>query len=100
MKRADLHRRSARYHFDGRISSLAVVLFWATNAQAAVVHVPLKSNLVLKPSEAYTVTLDATEPLEIGWRAIGEPPNIVLKSVDTCAPKAAHFGVPEANVFT
>jgi hypothetical protein len=31
--------------------------------------------------------------------AIGAAANIVLKSIDTCAPKAPNFGVPDENVF-
>jgi hypothetical protein len=38
-------------------------------------------------------------PYVISGQAVGEPANIVMKSIDPCAPKAAHFGVPEANVF-
>jgi hypothetical protein len=53
-----------------RRSVLLACLFWAGAAHAAVVHLPLKSNLVLKPGEAYTVSVDATEPLEIGWQAV------------------------------
>jgi hypothetical protein len=32
-------------------------------------------------------------------QAIGEAAGIVLKSIDTCAPKAPNFGVPDKNVF-
>lgn len=42
---------------------------------------------------------DQYRPYVISGQAVGEPANIVLTSVDTCAPKAAHFGVPEENVF-
>lgn len=42
---------------------------------------------------------DQYRPYVISGQAVGEPANIVLTSVDTCAPKAAHFGVPEGNVF-
>jgi len=38
-------------------------------------------------------------PYVISGQAVGEPANIVLTAIDTCAPKAAHFGVPENNVF-
>jgi hypothetical protein len=38
-------------------------------------------------------------PYVISGQAVGEAPNIVLKSIDTCAPKAPNFGVPEGNVF-
>ena len=42
---------------------------------------------------------DQYRPYVISGHAIGEPANIVLTSIDSCAPKAAHFGVPEGNVF-
>jgi len=42
---------------------------------------------------------DQYSPYVISGQALGEPANIVLKSVDTCAPKAPKFGVPEENVF-
>ena len=59
-----------------RISSLTIVLLalWASAARAAVVHVPVKSNLVLQPGEAYTVTLAATAPEEIGWATVQAKP--------------------------
>jgi hypothetical protein len=50
------------------IPTLALAAFWAGAAHAAVVHVPIKSNLVLKPGEAYSVHVSATEPTEIGWQ--------------------------------
>jgi hypothetical protein len=39
-----------------------------------VVHVPIKSNVALKPNESSTVTIDATEPVEIGWRNVQAKP--------------------------
>src|SRR5437762_14227938 len=44
-----------------RVSILPVLLLCASAAESAVVHVPIKSNLVLKPNQAYTVTVDAIE---------------------------------------
>ncbi|MBI2679470.1 MAG: hypothetical protein HYX25_00510 [Candidatus Solibacter usitatus] len=38
-------------------------------------------------------------PYIISGQAIGEGDNIVLRSIDTCAPRAPNFGVPEKNVF-
>lgn len=35
-----------------------------------MVHVPIKSSLVLKSDETYTIALAATEPAEIGWQAV------------------------------
>lgn len=42
---------------------------------------------------------DQYRPYVISGQAVGEPSNIILTSIDTCAPKATHFGVPEKNVF-
>jgi hypothetical protein len=47
--------------------------FWACVAYGAVVHVPIKSSVVLKPNETYTATIEATEPIEIGWQAVQSP---------------------------
>lgn len=38
-------------------------------------------------------------PYVISGQAVGDGTNIILKSIDTCAPKATRFGVPEKNVF-
>jgi len=38
-------------------------------------------------------------PYVISGQAVGDASNIVLKSIDTCAPKASHFGVPDENVY-
>ncbi len=43
-------------------------------ASAKVTHVPIKSGAVLKPNEAYTLKLDASEPTEIGWLAVQPKP--------------------------
>ena len=53
-----------------RLSILLSLIFWAGTAHGAIVHVPIKSSLVLKPNEAYTITVEATEPIEIGWQAV------------------------------
>jgi hypothetical protein len=51
--------------------SLAALLgLFAGAARAAVVHVPIKSSLPLKPGEAYSISIAATEPIEIGWQAV------------------------------
>ena len=43
-------------------------------AYAKVTHVPIKSGVALKPNEAYTVNMDASDPTEIGWRAVQATP--------------------------
>ena len=42
---------------------------------------------------------DQYSPYVISGQALGEAPSLVLKAIDTCAPKAPKFGVPEQNVF-
>ena len=56
-----------------RLSILPSFVFWAGVAYGAVVHVPIKSSVVLKPNEAYTITIEATAPMEIGWQAVQSP---------------------------
>src|SRR5450755_3340445 len=53
-----------------RLSILPLILLWAGVADGAVVHVPIKSGRVLKSGETYTVTIEATQPMEIGWDAV------------------------------
>ncbi len=38
-------------------------------------------------------------PYIISGMNVGDENNVVLKSIDTCVPSAAHFGVMEKNVF-
>jgi len=38
-------------------------------------------------------------PYVLSEQAVGDGDNLVLKSIDTCAAQAPHFGVPEENVF-
>jgi len=40
----------------------------------AVMYVPIKPSLILRPGETYTLNVDATAPLEIGWRAVQARP--------------------------
>ena len=49
---------------------LLFLIFWAGVAHAAVTHIPIKSGVVLKPGEAYTISLQSTKPVEIGWLAV------------------------------
>ena len=59
-----------------RLSILTAVLFAlaASAARAAVEHVPVKSNIVLTPGDAYTVSVAATTPQEIGWAMVQPTP--------------------------
>jgi len=144
-----------------RRSILLLPLLWAGSTDAAVEHISIQSNLELKPGDAHVITVEATQPTEIGWQvvrptpcvtdcveatdvtgginyaittrlgasmkyncvpsvkrylsertpkdryspyiisgqAIGDADAVVLTSIETCAPKAPNFGVPEENVF-
>jgi len=42
---------------------------------------------------------DQYRPYILSGMAIGEGNDIVLKSIDTCVPRAPNFGVADANVF-
>jgi hypothetical protein len=53
---------------------LSAVLLCAGAAQAAVTHVPIASAVTLQPGQATTVTIDAAEPTEIGWRTVQAAP--------------------------
>jgi hypothetical protein len=53
-----------------RLAILLFLILWAGPAHAAIVHVAIKSSLVLKPDEGYTITVEATEPMEIGWQNV------------------------------
>lgn len=52
----------------------ALFLLCAGAADGAVVHVPIKSGLVLKPGQASIITVEAAEPTEIGWLAVQAKP--------------------------
>ena len=56
-----------------RLSILPSFIFSACVAYGAVVHVPIKSSVALKPDEAYTIAIEATGPTEIGWQAVQSP---------------------------
>ena len=53
-----------------RRSILPIVIFWSGVAQAAVVHVPIKSAVELMPNQAVTITVEAAEQVEIGWQTL------------------------------
>ena len=53
---------------------LPVFILSGASAYGAVVHVPVKSNVALKPNESYTITVEATEPIEIGWKNVQAKP--------------------------
>ena len=53
---------------------LAVLLF-SRLAHGAVARIPLKSNVPLNPSEAYSLTtMDVAGPVEISWEAVQAKP--------------------------
>lgn len=49
---------------------LTVLLFPAGLAHSEVARLAIRSGLVLKPNQAYTVTIEANSPTEIGWEAV------------------------------
>jgi hypothetical protein len=53
---------------------LSIGLAWTAIAHAAVEHIPIESNIALKPGETRTITIEATQPVEIGWRAVQAKP--------------------------
>lgn len=70
-------------------------IWWTDNKSAALVNCSPFIKRYLDnhtPKEQYRLYV-------ISGQAVGDGNDIVLKSVDTCAPKADHFGVPEQNVF-
>jgi hypothetical protein len=64
-----------------------------------------RKNLLIRCAPFVKRYLDTHTPKEryspyiISGQAVGEGDSIVLRSIDTCAPKAPNFGVPEKNVF-
>jgi hypothetical protein len=56
-----------------RRSILPSFIFWVGAAYGAVVHVAIESGVALKPNQAYRITIAATEPIEIGWKAVQSP---------------------------
>ena len=57
-----------------RLSVLLGALLWVGAADAAVEHLPIAPSLALGPGEARTITVEATQPTEIGWKAIQARP--------------------------
>jgi hypothetical protein len=53
---------------------LPALILRAGVAYGAIEHIPIKSNLVLNPGHAYTISLQATEATEIGWKAVQPKP--------------------------
>lgn len=58
------------YNSDMRSPTLLFLVLCAGVAHAAVTHIPIKSRVVLKPGDVYTITIEATQPVEIGWLAV------------------------------
>jgi hypothetical protein len=70
-------------------------VWWTDDKNALMVNC---SPFVTRYLENHTPK-EQYRPYVISGHAIGEAANIVLKSVDTCAPKAPNFGAPDKNVF-
>jgi hypothetical protein len=70
-------------------------IWWTDDPKAAIVNcAPFVKRYIDNrvPKAQYT-------PYVISGHAVGDASNIVLKAIDTCAPKASHFGVPDKNVY-
>jgi hypothetical protein len=52
------------------IAILTTFVIAAGVAHAAVSRTPIKSRVDLKPGQAYTVTIESSTPVEIGWMAV------------------------------
>lgn len=50
-----------------KICSIYFLLFFTVAAHGVVRHIPIKSGVVLQPGQAYTVQIDSSQPVEIGW---------------------------------
>jgi hypothetical protein len=57
-----------------KLPVLFLVLTSAATAFATVRHIPIKSGLTLQPGQAYTVSLNVADPVEIGWTAVQSKP--------------------------
>jgi len=77
-------------------SMLLLLLISVGTAHGAVKHVPIKSGLVLKPGEAYTVHVEAQKPTEIGWKAVQAKPCATNCIEATEVSRDAHFGFATA----
>ena len=55
-------------------SILILSVSWTGIAHAVVEHIPIESNIALPPGEARTISIKATQPTEIGWRAVQAKP--------------------------
>lgn len=51
-------------------SILPILVLWSGVAQAAVVHLPIRSAVELLPNAAVTITVETAEQTEIGWQTL------------------------------
>lgn len=56
--------------FSERIPAVIIGMMMAGSAQAAVNHIPLRSDMVIAPGGAETVIIEAQGSMEIGWDAV------------------------------
>lgn len=57
-----------------RVPILTAFLFFSGFSYGSVVHVPIKSGLTLQPNQSYTLSIDATAPVEIAWLTSNDKP--------------------------
>lgn len=49
---------------------LAALVFLTGVSHGEVTHVPIRTGVVLTPNQAYTITIQASAPAEIGWQTV------------------------------
>ncbi len=57
-----------------RTAILAALLFCSGLSYGSVVHIPIKSGLTLQPNQSFTLSIEATAPVEINWRTSDNKP--------------------------
>jgi hypothetical protein len=83
-----------------RAAMLMAVLLVAETGHGAVTHVAIKSGLVLKPSESYTMTVAATARVEIGWESVQTKQCATDCVIATELTGPNHFAFPAALGLT
>lgn len=71
------------------------VVWWTDDKTAALVNC---SPFIKRFLEGHTPK-ERYRPYVMSGQATGDDSNIVLRSISTCAPRAAHYGAPDQNVF-
>ena len=70
-------------------------VWWTDDKRSALLNC---SPYIKKYTDNHTPK-EQYRPYVMSGQAFGDGTNIVFKSIDTCAPQASNFGVPDENVF-